>query len=188
MKDNNFFYAVLFLTLLSLVACTDPSSSDLSENTTTPFSVKDPNYIYFKNMRSYYYAESLAPGGKPSQRMNIYQLRKFSEIKDYPLIIPRIIDNWFEDEAYLFLEANEYPLASPLTLYAVEGQDTSILKLERPSPEAQWAMAQDIEVILEQERPLLVLNNNGEREPIFTQKADRLAFLTTMKDFRRLTE
>jgi hypothetical protein len=49
-------------------------------------------------------------------------------------------------------------------------------------------MAQDIEVILEQERPLLVLNNNGEREPIFTQKADRLAFLTTMKDFRRLTE
>lgn len=77
MKDNNFFYAVLFLTLLSLVACTDPSSSDLSENTTTPFSVKDPNYIYFKNMRSYYYAESLAPGGKPSQRMNIYQYLNF---------------------------------------------------------------------------------------------------------------
>jgi hypothetical protein len=139
-------------------------------------------------MRSYYYTESLAPGGKPSQRMNIYQLRKFSESKDYPLVIPRIVDNWFEDEAYLFLEANEYPLASPLTLYTVEAQDTSMLKLERPSPAAQWAMAEELAKALEQETSILVLNENGEREPIFTKKADRLAFLTTVKDFRRLTE
>ncbi|HKK74874.1 MAG TPA: hypothetical protein VJ953_07380 [Saprospiraceae bacterium] len=188
MKYSTFFVAVIFLSLLSLFSCENPATEGSQSDTENPFFVRDPNHIYFKNVRSYYYTESLAPGGKPSERMNVYQLRKFTDTKERPLIYPKIIDNWIEDEAYLFLEGNDYPMAIPLTLFVAEGRDTSIIRMERPTPEVQWATAQKITEALEAERSLFILNEAREREPIFEQKTDRLAFLTTIKDFRRLTE
>lgn len=188
MKDSIFFIAALFLCTISLISCSEPSRTDTTKDTESPFLVKDPNYIYFKNVRKYYYTESRAPGGKPSERMNIYQLRKFSAAKERPLIYPQIIDNWLEDKAYLFLERNEYPIATPLTLYATAGRDTSVIRMERPTPQAQWATAEKIARALEADQSLFVLNEASARVPIFEQKTDRLAFLTTIKDFRRLTE
>lgn len=188
MKYSTFFYAVIFFYSISLVSCEPSLATQNSSSGENSFSVADPNYIYFKNVRSYYYEESLAPGGKPSERMNIYQLRKFSDSNLRPQLYPRIIDNWLQDEAYLFLEGNDYPIAAPLTLFAVEGMDTLMISMERPSPDKQWETAQKISEAMEAGRSLFILDESGNRLPIFELKTDRLAFLTTIKDFRRLTE
>lgn len=185
MKYNTFFYASLFLLGLSLISCSEPTKPT---STDSAFYVKDPNYLYFKNMRAYYYEESKGPGENSNTRMNIYKLRKFSTAKDRPILFPLLIDNWIQDEAYLFLESNDYPILDPITINTVVNTDTLQFQLDQGKPQQQWEMAQQIASFLEADQPVFILDTARQSVPIFADANDRLNFLTTIKDYRRLTE
>jgi hypothetical protein len=139
-------------------------------------------------MRLYYYQDSLAPGGKPSERMNIYKLRNFADTKDRPILYPLIIDNWIKDEAYLFLKTNHYPIGEPITVLAIQEQDTTQVSLARATPDLQLALAQQIADFLEADQSIFVLDTAKQAVPLFQNRNDRRHFLTTVKDYRRLTE
>jgi len=188
MKYSHFFVAILFLSLVTLAACENPAPSTTKHAAANPFLVRDPNYIYFKNVRRFYYEERLATADKPSQRKYIYRLRNLSIVEDHPMIYPEIIDNWFEDEAYLALRANNFPLAQPLQIIALARGDTSYIPLHDSSLAKQWEAAQQIRKALDAGNTLLVRDATQQLVPIFVRKTEQLAFRTTLRDFERLTE
>lgn len=141
-------------------------------------------------MRAYYYDENPGPGPNTAERMNLYRLRKFSDTPDRPILYPIIVDNWIKDEAYLFIEGNDYNsgFKNPLTILAVEVNDTSTLELTRPTIEMQLTFAELLATRIEAGQELLVLDSTGTAIPIFKDKQDQLNFLTTIKDYKKLTE
>lgn len=194
MKYKPFFVFFSFVCLVSLSTCQNsPDQEDPSPETTadrSPFFVDDASHLYFKNMRAYYYDESPGPGNSNADRMNLYQLRRFSNTSDRPILYPLIVDNWIKDEAYLFIEKNAYRggFKDPLTVLAIEANDTSLLELNRPNMKTQLDFAILLEARLEAGQDLLVFDSTGVAVPIFADKQDQLNFLTTLKDYKKLTE
>lgn len=188
MKYSHFLEAILFLSLLSLGACENPAPPTAKQAAENPFLVRDPNYIYFKNVRRFYYEERLVTTDKPSERKYIYRLRNISVAEDHPMIYPEIIDNWFQDEAYLALRTNNFPLAQPLQIIALAKGDTSYISVHDSSFAQQWEAARQIEKALNAGNTLLVRDSKRKLVPVFVQKTEQLAFRTTLKDFERLTE
>lgn len=194
MKYKPFFVFFCFVLLLSLSTCQNASSEEGSSAETaaerSPFFVNDASHLYFKNVRAYYYDEKPGPGANSAERMKLYQLRKFSGTSDRPILFPVIVDNWIKDEAYLFIEENGYVggFKKPLTVLAVAAKDTSTIELTRPTMNTQLAFAETLQANLEAGQALLVLDSMGTAVPIFTDKQDQLNFLTTLKDYKKLTE
>ena len=188
MKYSHFFVAILFLNLVSLEACENTTPSTVQPAVANPFLVRDPNYIYFKNVRRFYYEERFATADKPSQRKYIYRLRNLSIVEDHPMIYLEIIDNWFQDEAYLALRTNNFPLAQPLQIIALTRGDTSYIPVHDSSLAKQWEAAQQIAKALDAGNTLLVRDTTQKLVPVFVRKTEQLGFRTTLKDFERLTE
>lgn len=198
MKYKSFFVFFCFVLLVSLSTCQNDSSHAMHYVATTTettaeqssFFVNDASHVYFKNVRAYYYDEKPGPGANSAERMKLYQLRKFSDTPDRPILFPVIVDNWIKDEAYLFIEENEYVggFKKPLTVLAIEAKDTSTIELTRPTMDAQLAFAELLKTRLEADQVLLILDSMGTATPIFTDKQDQLNFLTTLKDYKKLTE
>lgn len=145
-----------------------------------------PNLLYFKNVRSAYYYRSR----KPNSKKDLYDFRKFEKTTSRPILYPTIVNNWLEDESYIFLERNRYPyFADSLVLHVGLSADSSATKIRMtvPSKKAQYEMATEIYESMRKGKALSVLTKNQEWVPIFREGSDRTNFMIVMKDYLKLT-
>ncbi len=172
-------FSPLLILSLALLACSQPPPEQTKDKR---FHITAPSLLYFKNMRSTAYEESTQPG----TRIELYRLRRFSETDERPILYPIIANNWLEDQAYLYLRANEYEkgYARPIRIRWPEGGDT----LHASNREEQYRFALNIYEQLKEGKELKVLSQDSTFVPIYENRQDRSHYLTTVQDYLRLTE
>ena len=149
------------------------------------FQTTDPARLYFKNIRSIAYYKTR----KPHSDIDIYQLKKKAQTIKRPIIHPMIVDNWLGNEAYLFLEKNDFPrFFDPLTIKTVQDTTTAIFEIDVFNKDNQYDFAANIYEALKARQTLLVKDKAGQFIPILENYQDKSNFMITMTDYFRLIE
>lgn len=147
------------------------------------FTMGDDSELFFRNTRQIFY-DRYSPDGT-------WQAYRFSERykgNDRPLIIPVIVINWLEDEAYLLIESNE-ALASEDEIRVIISnpqQKTDTLVLRERGMARMLEFGSQLYEALQYNSKIMVLNHN-EYVPVLMEETDREMFRITMSDFYRLT-
>ncbi|MFK8055718.1 MAG: hypothetical protein AB8F78_06320 [Saprospiraceae bacterium] len=149
------------------------------------FRTTQPSRLFFANTRSFNYYRKRPKGTD----LDVYRLRKFRVTRKRPTLVPIIVDAYLKDEAYLFIEANEFPgLSDPITFRAATEAKADTFSLDLPSRKGQLEFATDLyEGILNGHRIGVLVRDTGFVE-IYDKRADRAAFQAVFKDYYRLTE
>jgi hypothetical protein len=139
-------------------------------------------------MRSvYYYLEN-----RRHSKVDIYLLKKYSYTRKRPIIYPKIVNNWLKDEAYIFIEDGLYPYFPNDTLqlfWSSEKLDSSgVHYLGTRTKKAQYEFAGAVYESLSVNANFKFINSNNDTIPIFEDYNDRINFMTTVRDYYRLTE
>ena len=178
---KNIFFLLLFVLLY---ACEGTPAG----HTRPPrqlFHTTAPSQLYFKNMRSYHYAQSTKPG----TRIDTYTLKKFSTDSKSPVLIPIIENNWMEDEAYILLEKNNYPdWSDTLQLQFETGEEIEFPTISTLNMEAQYAFAKHLYEELKQGHRINVYTPNQRWQPLYESQPERANFLRVLQDYYNLTE
>lgn len=182
-----FFWFVILMGIF-WIGCEQPEAQKVFTGD-KQFRTTDPSRIRFHNIRSVYYYRERARNTK----MDIYKLRKFEMTKDRPLLIPVIINNWMEDEAYLFFENNLYPYYTDTITIKYQQQTDStttegFYQLPLRNKKNQYEFGGQIFESINRGDDLFMKNSKNEFVPIYDISKDRSAFITTVKDYYRLTE
>lgn len=149
------------------------------------FQTTDPARLYFNNIRSVAYYRTR----KPHSKIDIYQVRKFARTDKRPILYPQILDNWLENEAYLFLEKNAFPeFASPLTIKAESDTLSTTFEIDVFNKKKQYAFAENIFKALKNGQELSVKTKEESYVPIFQNYQDKSNFMMTMQDYYRLID
>ncbi len=149
------------------------------------FQTTDPSRLYFKNIRSIAYYRTR----KPHSDIDIYQVRKFSRTDKRPIIYPQILDNWLDNEAYIFLEKNAFPkFASPLTIKAESDSLSTTFEIDIFNKKNQYEFASSIFNALSNGQELSVKTKEASFVPIFQNYQDKSNFMMTMRDYYGLIE
>lgn len=171
--------------LLFLLACSSPeappATSDSGIFRTTP-----PSHLYFKNIRSSSYRMETQAG----TRVDVYRLRSSDDTPERPIIQPVIADNWMADEAYIFLETNDFKEGFSDTLrvtWQSEG-DSGRYELIPRDREGQFRFAQQLYEGLRSGYRFRIQTAGGDYAPLFENNRDRQNFLTTLRDYNKLVE
>jgi hypothetical protein len=175
---------ILLVLPLFLLACSS-SEPPREVDTTSPYYVAPPSLLYFKNVRSAYYYQSR----KPKTRVDMYKLRKFEYSRERPVLYPVIVNNWMEDQAYIFIEKNDFSqgFSDSLLVRWSKVEDTSgIYALPFPSKDEQFRFARQLYQSLKQNHSLEVKTTKENWIPIFKDGQDRMNFMTTLRDYERL--
>jgi len=151
------------------------------------FRTTDPSRLYFNNIRStaYYRKKS------PHSETDMYRNRKLSFNNQRPIIHPIIVNNWMSDEAYIFIEKNEYlgGWSDTLTIrWSIEDSIGGKYLLPIPSRPEMYELAGKLYAAMKEGQLLEVKDAEGEFVPLLENQQDRSAFQTTMRDYYRLTE
>ncbi|MFK7980292.1 MAG: hypothetical protein AB8G86_09950 [Saprospiraceae bacterium] len=180
MKKNIF----LFISLLFCFSCQQNS-------TPTPFSgspkyqTTDPARLYFNNIRSIAYYKTR----KPPSEIDIYQLKKKAQAVDRPIIHPIIVDNWLANEAYLFLEKNDFrQFFAPLTIKIEQDTSNPIFEIDVFNKSNQYDFAATIYEALKARQTITVKDKEGQFIPILENYQDKSNFMITMTDYFRLID
>ncbi|MCB0560266.1 MAG: hypothetical protein H6573_21290 [Lewinellaceae bacterium] len=182
MKKN-----ILFSTLCILLAgCTGPESTKSEASAGSPYRTTAPSLLYFKNIRSTYYEQSEQPGA----RIELYRLRQFSQPAKEHVLIPVIANNWLEDEAFIFLEPVDFgqPWAQPLTVRWQGEKDSGLYRLQPANVDKQYELALQLYESLLAGHQLNALAADSTWAPLMESKNTRGYYLTTIRDYLRLTE
>ena len=183
MKNN-----ILFLTLwLLLAACGGQDGQQEDNAGDRTYRTTAPSLLYFKNMRSSYYTLN----EQPRTRIELYRLRKFVQLSGEEIVlVPVIANNWMKDEAYLFLESPELGkgLASPITIRWEAQGDTGLYQLQPATIDKQYELAMQLYKSLLEGHQIEALAADSTWAPIFTGKDSRSHFITSVRDYLRLTE
>lgn len=171
--------------LLTLFACDVPKAQKEFKGE-QQYRTTDPSRLYFKNMRSVYYFRSR----KPRSKKDIYTLKRASRDRDRPLLYPTIINNWLEDEAYIFIEKNAYPYFPEDSLHIrwQSVDSTGTFALGVPTKKAQYEFAGVLYDCLRQGHQLSFESKKGDTVSLFDRHQDRKDFLIVMRDYYKLTE
>jgi len=149
------------------------------------FKTTDPSRLYFKNIRSVSYYSSR----KANSKIDIYKSRKLAQTDKRPILYPMILDNWLDNEAYLFIEKNAYPqFANPLTIKAARDTTTQIFKIGVFNKKNQYAFAENIYNALNDKQALSVKTKDGVFVPILENYQDKTNFVMTVKDYFKFIE
>ena len=149
------------------------------------FQTTDPARLYFKNIKSIAYYRTR----KPHSEIDIYQARKSSRIDKRPILYTQILDNWLDNEAYIFLEKNAFPnFASPLTIKAESDTLSKIFDIDVFSKKKQYEFAENLFKALNNKQKLSVKTKEESFVPIFQNYQDKANFMMTMKDYYRLID
>jgi hypothetical protein len=113
--------------------------------------------------------------------------------KKYPLLIPVIINNWMEDEAYLFFENNLYPyFTDTITVKWQTMTDSSttegIFELALRNKQNQYEFGGKLFESIQKGHNLFIKNSKNEFVPFYNDLSDQSAFRMTILDYYRLTE
>ncbi len=177
--------ALVVLGLAFLTACYAPEPQKEFKGK-KQFRTTDPSRLYFKNMRSAYYYRSR----RPNSKKDIYKLRKASKEFDRPLLYPVIINDWLNDEAFVFIEKNNFKdfHTDSLIVQWQEADTTGTFFMTTPTKEAQYAFAGEIYDALTKGKSLEMKTKNGGFVSIFQRQQDAMNFVIVMRDYYRLTE
>jgi len=174
---------LLFLVLLLLVGCKIDRDKEV-DRTKFQFTMGDDSELFFRNVRQLYY-DRYSPDGT-------WQAYRFSDRylkNNRPVILPVIVINWLNDEAYLLIETNELLskedyLCVTLTNPQTSKTDTLILN-ERGRERMLEFGSRLYEAMKSNER--IAAKSQGTFVPILKEEVGREAFRITMSDFYRLT-
>ncbi len=149
------------------------------------FRTTDPSRLYFNNIRSSNYYKKRIPNTK----VDTYRHRKFSYTDKRPILYATIINRWMEEEAYVFIEKNDYPaFTDSLVIQWKKDSLAGEYVLDRFTKENQFEFAGRLYESIAQKQKLQLLLSNDETTPIFTEIKDQQAFLATMRDYYELIE
>lgn len=180
------YLRISLLFLLGAAACISPEPQKEFTGD-RQFRTTDPSRLYFNNIRSTaYYRER-----KGNTRIDLYRNRKLSFVNTRPILHPIIVNNWMKDEAYLFIEKNDYRYGWSDTLTVEWAHNDSIggyYTLPLGTRPAMYAFAGRIYDGLQRGQSLRVKNREGKYVPILQNLTDKNAFQTVMRDYYRLTE
>ncbi|MEQ8704064.1 MAG: hypothetical protein RIC19_09105 [Phaeodactylibacter sp.] len=173
--------------LFLIFAACSPNSTERQKGTgDRRFRTTPPSLLYFKNMRSIQYTVE----EQPKSRIELYRLNKYEEVRQRPVLYPLIANNWLEDEAYLFLQPNDWAdgFLSPLTLSQDTAWSAPILQLQPPTPGEQYALGMQLYESLKRGEGWYVAAADSTFAPIFDDGDERAYFLTTVQDYLKLTD
>lgn len=106
-----------------------------------------------------------------------------------PILYPLIVNNWLEDEAYLFLEKNNYPyFGEPIIIKAVNDTLFSTFEIGVFNKKNQYEFAREIYKSLKEGNLLEIKTKEETYVPIFQNYEDKSNFMMTMRDYYRLIE
>jgi hypothetical protein len=180
------YIQIIFSISILFAACTSPEPQKEFTGD-RQFRTTDPSRLYFNNIRSTSYYRSKY---KPANA-DLYRNRKLSFNNKRPIIHPVIVNNWMSDEAYIFIEKNEYLEGWSDTLTVRWSQNDSIggeYLLPIPSRPEMYAFAGKLYAAMKEGKDLETKNAKGEFVPLLKNQEDRTAFQVTMRDYYRLTE
>lgn len=178
-------WAVLCLFLIS-AACS-PDYSDRQKATgDRRFRTTPPSLLYFKNMRSTQYAVE----EQPRSRIERYRLNKYERVSGHPVLYPVIANNWLEDEAYLFLQPNDWEAGfmSPLTVSKDTVWSDAVVRLQPQTPEQQYELGIQLYESLKRGEDWYAVAADSTFAPLFEEGNERTYFLTTVRDYLKLTD
>lgn len=178
-------WAVLIL-LLFCVGCSGDALQDREGTGDRRFRTTPPSLLYFKNMRSTKYTLE----EQPVSRIELYKLNAYKDKVESPVLYPVIANNWLVDEAYLFLEPNDWSAGflSPLAISTDTLWSSPVLELQPSTPQRQYELALMLYDGLIQGSSWYVAASDSTFVPLFEDKSDRTYFLTTVRDFLKLTD
>lgn len=172
-------FGLFFLCFCDVPEATREYISDRQFRTTTP------SQLFFKNIRS----SSYNVQRKEDTKIDRYTLKKFSRTADRPILYPVIVNNWLEDEAYIFIEKNNYPDFSDTISVRWESDTTAgqfdIHHFNRPN---QFEFAGQLYEVLLRNYQIYVKNSRGQWVPLFAENYDRNNYLITLRDYYQLIE
>ncbi|NJN77019.1 MAG: hypothetical protein HC803_00715 [Saprospiraceae bacterium] len=183
----NFFWIVIF-SLLFWISCEQPQPQKVFTGA-KQFRTTDPSLLRFNNIRTaYYYRER-----PKNTKLDIYKLRKFTMTKKYPLLIPVIVNNWMQDEAYLFFENNLYPDFTDTIMVKWQTKIDSTItegfyELALRNKENQYEFGGKLYESMQRGDDLFIKNTKNEFLPFYDNPDDKSAFNITIRDYYRLTE
>lgn len=149
------------------------------------YKTTDPARLYFNNIRSIAYYRTR----KLNSEIDIYQLKKKAQTVERPIIHPMIVDNWLDNEAYLFLEKNDFrQFFNPLTLKIEQDTSSTIFEIDVFNKGNQYDFAEKIYAALKARQTIMVKDKEAQFIPIFDNAQDKTNFLITMSDYFRLIE
>lgn len=177
-------YIFLFIGILFYLGCQqNKPPKEFSGN--PKFQTTDPARLYFKNIKSVAYYRTR----KPHSDLDIYQLKKKVQTNERPIIHPMIVDNWLDNEAYLFLEKNDYSqFFDPLTIKIDQDTSANIFTIDLFNKDNQYNFAAKIYEALKARWALSVKNKDKTFVPILVHYQDKANFMATMTDYFRLIE
>ncbi len=177
------FFFVGTITLLN--SCNDktPESQPI-KNKSKLFSTTDPSKLYFNNIHSIHYYRDRKQGTK----LDIYRHKKFSRTNKRPIIYPLIVNNWMEDEAYLFIEENEFPDFNDSLSIRMIATDTVVVSLDLRTKENTFDFCHKIYKEGAGVKQFEVFTNSNTWIPIFENAEDKRLFFITFRDFLGLIE
>jgi len=179
---KKFIYLLICLSFLWTCESNKPPKAFNGER---QFQTTDPARLYFKNIRSVAYYRTR----KLHSEIDIYQVRKFSRTDKRPIIYPQILDNWLDNEAYIFVEKNAFPkFASPLTIKAESDSLSMTFDIDIFNKKNQYEFATNIFNSLKKGQELSVKTKEEAFVPIFQNYQDKSNFLMTMRDYYSLIE
>lgn len=172
------------LFLFGIASCGHPDVPQ-ADGSGSVFRTSDPSRLYFKNIRSASYHRNTAP----ARGVNVYTLRAFDMDSKAPQLVPQIIDYWLEDKAYLHLMKNDPTFfADTLRVFWAEADSSGIFSLEYAGHEALYNFTGELYRKVMNRAELKVKAGDGSFVPLFDREPYRNAFITTLRDYYRLTD
>ena len=177
------FLIGLLLIIASLAGCKIDRDKKV-DRLKFQFEVGDDSELFFRNVRQIYYDRS-----SPDGTWQAYRFGDRYQGNDRPMILPVIVINWLQDEAYLLIDTNE--LLSEEDDLQVIISDTSTLKkdtliLNQRGRERMLEFGSRLYEAIQTNQKMTV-KSKGKLVPLLMERDDRETFRITMSDYYRLT-
>jgi len=177
------FLIGLLLIIVSLIGCKIDRDKKV-DRAKFQFEVGDDSELFFRNVRQIYYDRS-----SPDGTWQAYRFGDHYQGNDRPVILPVIVINWLQDEAYLLIDTNE--LLTEEDDLRVIISDTSTLKadtliLNQRGRERMLEFGSRLYEAIQTNQTITV-KSRGKFVPLLMEGDDRETFRITMSDYYRLT-
>jgi hypothetical protein len=148
------------------------------------FQMGDDSELFFRNVRQIYYDRS-----SPDGTWQAYRFDGRYTGNERPIILPVIVINWLNDEAYLLIESNDILSEEDYLQVVISETMTSkvdTMSLDQRGRERMLEFGSRLFEALQANSKISVKSRDAF-VPILTEEIDREAFRITMADYYRLT-
>ena len=167
-------YISLAIVLLMQFSCRNPYRVKKNNNV---FRVTQQSYLYFKNVRSFYYHREDVANGE----IRNYYHKDLLNYEKIPPVYAQISHNWREDEAYLIVRIPDSLSESPV-FYLNNGEEIKY----NPFPDSQLVLGTMIAEAI-QKKGNINWSIDGDIIPLFENQKQEDLFELTVRDYKRLT-